>query len=236
MVLTSLLAASVTLQPTVILVHGAGGGGWEWDRWRPVFEQAGYCVIAKDLMPAKGGLAATRLADYVDQVVAWNPKGARPVLVGASMGGPIVLEAALRLNARAIVLVNSVPPQGTGRTNSPPVVRWANGPLQETIDAMPDSDPATQRWAWKQWRDESGGVMNELGLGRPTAKPEVPVLFVLGAKDADIKLSVGRRWAKEWGAEVREYKGMSHVGPLLGTRATEVARDVLDWLGRAARR
>ena len=31
-------------------------------------------------------------------------------------------------------------------------------------------------------------------------------------------------------AHTLKYEGMSHVGPLLATRASEVARDVIEWL------
>ena len=62
----------VSLQPVAVMVHGAGGGGCEYDLWRPIFEKAGYKVIAKDLVPALGGLAKTTFADYVDQVRSWH--------------------------------------------------------------------------------------------------------------------------------------------------------------------
>ena len=47
-----------------LFVHGAGGGGWEWNVWRGVFEAAGFHVEAPDLMPVHGDVAATRLQDY----------------------------------------------------------------------------------------------------------------------------------------------------------------------------
>ena len=48
----------------VVFVHGAGGGGWEWDAWARVFAAEGWRVFAPDLQPAAEGLAATRLDDY----------------------------------------------------------------------------------------------------------------------------------------------------------------------------
>ncbi|HWA83232.1 MAG TPA: alpha/beta fold hydrolase, partial [Fimbriimonadaceae bacterium] len=78
--------AAVAAKPVAVMVHGAGGGGWEYRFWQPVFEKAGYRVVARDLVPAKGGLEKTTFDDYVDQIC--RAGGEHPaVLIGASMGG-----------------------------------------------------------------------------------------------------------------------------------------------------
>jgi Lysophospholipase len=220
---------------TVVLVHGAGGGGWEYDLWKPVFTAAGYRFIAKDLMPrAEGGLEKTVFADYVAQVISWVPKGERPLLVGASMGGVLALKAAEVVAPIGVVLVNSGAPAGVGPKRppkkNPPIVRWANGPLQETRDAMPDSDEKTILWAWKLWRDESGAVMDALREGVPAQKPKCPALVVLGEKDTDIPYATTGMALADWAsADVLLYRGMSHVGPLMSTRAAEVAHTIAQW-------
>lgn len=226
---------------TVILIHGAGGGGWEWDLWKPVFERGGWRFVAKDLMPAKAGLAKTTVKDYVLQIDSWIPGDSNPVaFVGASMGGLLAMQAAYRMNKTrkpaGLVLVNSVPPRGIRQTGpvrrSPGIVRWANGPRKETEEAMPDSDPAMIDLAWKRWRDESGVVMNSLREGVEVPSFTCPSLVVIGGEDKDIAPSVSRSIAARFKADVHEYAGMSHVGPLLGRRAAEVAEATLDWLNR----
>lgn len=218
---------------TVVLIHGAGGGGWEYDLWRPVFTATGYQFIAKDLSPAPGGLEQTTFADYLKQVADWTPRRGRVVLVGASMGGVLVLKAAEQVSPAAVVLVNSVPPAGVGLARPPKkhpeVVRWANGPLEETRSAMPDSDEKTVRWAWRRWRDESGSVLNTLSAGLAVRKPRCPVLVALGEKDTDIPYATGLAIAEWAAADVLLYRGMSHVGPLMSTRAKEVAQAVTLW-------
>ncbi len=220
---------------TIILVHGAGGGGWEYDLWKPVLLRGGYQIIARNLEPALGGLSKTTLADYVAQVRDWIPAGETPVLVGASMGGVIALKVAENLRAAAIVLVNSVPPAGvpSARKSSesyPGVVKWANGPLSDTRVAMPDSDEAMIQKAWKSWRDESGTVMNELRGRVAVRKPTCPTLVVIGTNDTDVAPETSRSVAQWANADIHQYTNMSHVGPLLGKRAGEVAASVLAWL------
>src|SRR5690606_19343093 len=133
-----------------------------------------------------------------------------------------------------IVLVNSTLPKGVGERMrgpaAPPIVRWANGPREETEVAMPDSSEEMIDFAWKRWRDESGAVMNEIRAGIEAQKPKTPVLVVLGQKDTDIPYTSGLSLAAWAGADLHLYAGMSHVGPLMSTRAAEVAGDVLLWL------
>lgn len=220
---------------TLVLIHGAGGGGWEYDLWKPILEKQGWNVVAKDLMPVPGGLKKTVFMDYVEQVRSWAPKSGKFVLAGASMGGILALKAAETVSPAAVVLINSTVPAGVGparasKPDSPSIVRWANGPLQETRDSMPDSDEKTILWAWKRWRDESGTVINTIRKGVPAQKPACPTLVILGEKDTDIPYTTGLELAKWAGADVQLYQGMSHVGPLMSTRAVEVAEAMRSWV------
>jgi len=52
---------------------------------------------------------------------------------------------------------------------------------------------------------------------------------VIGSKDTDVPPALSHAVAVKYQATVKEYSGMSHVGPLLGTRAAKVAQDVIDW-------
>lgn len=235
------LLAAVSLIPvqgTVVMIHGAGGGGWECAKWRPVFAKAGWRVIDRDLLPVAGQYERTSFDDYVEQVVDWTPKEGKVVYVGASMGGILALKANEKRPADAIVLVNAVPPAGVGKRRGgealPAIVRWANGPLKDTEVSMPDSDRQTILWAWKRWRDESGTVMNTIRDGVLAQKPKCPVLVVIGEADTDISPKDSRALAKWARADVKAYPKMSHVGPLLSKQASEVARTVELWLRHKA--
>jgi len=219
---------------TIVCIHGAGGGGWEYALWQPLFTAVGYTMIVNDLQPVAAGLAATTFADYVEQVKGWLPGEGRIILVGASMGGILALKVAEQINPAALVLVNSVPPAGVGTPRAgkarPAIVQWANGPLAETRTALFDSDEATIQWAWPQWRDEAGAVLNEVAAGIAVQPPPCPTLVVLGEQDTDMPYQTGLALATWAGADVMLYHGMSHVGPLLSRRAQEVAQTVLTWL------
>src|SRR6478609_7416496 len=87
---------------TVVCVHGAGGGGWEWAIWARVFAHRGFAGIEK-----------TSFADYRDQVLEWcRGAGEGAVLVGASLGGLLALAVAHAVRPAALILVNPLPPAG----------------------------------------------------------------------------------------------------------------------------
>ena len=229
-------ATSVSLpNTTVVLIHGAGGGGWEYKVWARHFRAKGYKVIAPDLVPVHGEYEQTTFQDYVNQVNGWIPKkSGRLVLVGASMGGMLALKVAEACHPSAVILANGVPPSGVGAIRKsepyPPVVKWAHGPIKDTRDSMSDSSEAMIQYAFLRWRDESGAVMNALANGVMAETPKCPVLVIIGSADDQIapvtSLAVAR-WAN---ADVHRYAGMSHVGPLMSKRAGEVADSAIQWL------
>jgi pimeloyl-ACP methyl ester carboxylesterase len=225
--------AVAAARPLAVMVHGAGGGGWEYRLWKPVFENAGYRVVSADLEPAASGLAATTVEDYVKQIAAWSGDGPA-VLIGASMGGVLALLAAERVHPKALVLVCSATPAGVGSPmaakNYPDVIRWANGPYADTVASMPDSDEATRRFAHPRWRDESGRVLREISAGVSAAKPLCPTLSVIPEADDTVAPDRQQALATWANADTLRYAGMSHVGPLLSRRATAVAKQVVRWL------
>ena len=221
------------MQTVAVMLHGAGGGAWEYERWQPIFIAAGYGVVANDLLPAVEGLPTTTFDGYCQQVYAWIPPQQRILLIGASMGGLLALKVAEAIQPAALVLVNSVPPAGVAPRRTaksyPSIVRWTNGPLEETRSALFDSDEATIQWAWPRWRDESGAVLNEIAAGIAVQRPACPTLVVLGEQDTDIPYQTGLALATWANADVLLFHGMSHVGPLLSQRAEEVAQMVVAW-------
>jgi len=228
----------VSGQGTVLLLHGAGGGAWQWRDWLPVLRAAGWRARAHDLRPARDGLAATTLDDYQHQVAGWLADcPPHTALVGASLGALLALRAAAAAPGRvlAAVLVNPVPPGGLPdrrcREGWPDVVPWSRElPLARTRASLPEADRDTVRWVHGQWRDESGQVMRALCAGYRDAPPPVPLLVLCSGADRTVPLAHCRATAAWARCETLELAEASHLGPLLGPQAPAVARQVTDWL------
>jgi len=220
-----------------LLIHGAGGGGWEWNIWRGVLQAHGFHVHAPDLMASPHGLVATTLEDYRQQVSEALLALPRPrVVVGASLGGLLALQVAAQ--ADAVVVVNPLPPAPWHREF--PGREWAdvapwqrNARLASTRAALTDADDATALYACRHWRDESGGVLRAAYAGIEVERPACPALFVVSAKDEDVSPHLSIEIVKEWQAERLETLATSHVGPLLGRHAAQIASQTVAWLNTA---
>lgn len=229
-------AASVADAP-ILLIHGAGGGAWEWVVWVRVLQAHGCQVEALELQPASAGIAATRLDDYVLQVEdAARRFGAAPVLVGASLGGLLAMLSARAVDAGALVLINPLPPAPwnlglPALDPSPPVIAWSlTASLASTRRALPDADDATCEWAWRRWRDDSGDVVDAARAGVMVERPASPVLVMASQLDFDVPPDVSGALAAGWAADLVRLQGASHVGPLLGRGAARCAELALNWL------
>ena len=219
-----------------VFVHGAGGGGWEWFQWLPSFQKAGWHCLAQDLEPTAEGISATRFDDYLRQVVGWTNSfhSINVVLIGASMGGLLAMKAAESVQPTALILINSVPPAGISWKPNPAgwpdIIEWSTGSFEETTVAMPDSEASVIALAHQSWRDESGAVLRDMAAGIPVKRPNCPCLVMIGKADTDIEAGIGREIVSSFGAESKSYEGFSHLGPLLGIRASELIEDALHWI------
>jgi pimeloyl-ACP methyl ester carboxylesterase len=220
----------------VLMLHGAGGGGWEWNVWRGCFAAQGFTVAAPDLQPAADGIEATRLDDYRRQAVeAARALGSRPVMVGASLGGLLASSAAGSLPCAALVLVNPMPPlpeacQLPPRAAHPPRLPWySRGRFAQTAGALPDADAAARLYAHRRWRDESGAALDAACAGIRLSPADCPVLVIASANDRDVPATLSEELARRLGATLLTLQG-SHLDPLLGRSAHEAAKRALGWL------
>jgi len=92
-----------------VLVHGGLVGGWVWEKVVPLLEDAGHQVEAPDL-PGHGDdqtpipeVSLQGYADRISQVVDAQPEPA--VLVGQSMGGAVISQAAEQRPDKVALLV-----------------------------------------------------------------------------------------------------------------------------------
>jgi len=101
---------------TLILVHGAWHGGWCWERLVPLLEARGHRVLTPDLPghdTADGAPSTTTLEDYGHTIASLaNAQAERVVLVGHSMGGGVITQAApFSSNLAGLIYVAAFIPQ-----------------------------------------------------------------------------------------------------------------------------
>lgn len=216
-------------------VHGAGGGGWEWDLWRPVCVADGWSLRTPDLQPAAAGLEATRFEHYLRQLRAHAGATAPGAVVGASLGGLLALALATESPPAALVLVNPLPPWPEARDlperpPHPPRVGWGSrARFASTAAALADADVASQLVAHRRWRDESGGLLNAAWAGMTLPDPAVPLLVVASDQDDDIPARLSAALALRLHGSLLRLPGR-HLDPLLGRDAAKVAEQVIGWL------
>lgn len=222
-------------KPTVLFLHGAGGGAWEWNIWIRVFRAHGYHCHAPDLLPSVSGLAKTSLQDYSEQVLLHLQAMRSPkIIVGASLGGLLAL-----MNsevAEALVLINPMPPapwhaEMPAQENYPAIIPWqTNASLPGTRQALFDCDEMTCLYAFRRWRDESGAVMIDAMQGLAVARPECPLFVMASEQDTAVPFPISRTLAENLNATFIHLPETSHVGPLLGKTAAQCALQTVAYL------
>jgi len=222
-------------KPGVLFLHGAGGGGWEWNIWQRIFQAHGFNVHAPDLLPSSAGLEKTSLQEYSQQVQQHlltmdSPK----IIIGASLGGLLALMNAEL--AGALILVNPMPPaplhlQMAPKEKYSAIIPWRkNASLAGSRRALFDSDEMTCLFAFRHWRDESGAVMNAAMAGIEVTQAICPVLVMASELDIDVAFSVTKNLADKLNASFIVLPKTSHVGPLLGRNAAQFALQAVAFL------
>ena len=221
---------------SVLLVHGAGGGGWEWNVWRGVMQAHGFDSHAPELQPAAAGFAATTLDEYMAQVRTRLLVLPRPrVLVGASLGG--LVAALCAGNADALVLVYPFP--GRPWHSQLPPRQWSEAVpwqrearLSGTRAALGDADAASALFAYRRWQDQPGAPLRSAWMGVEVVAPACPVLFVVSKDDDDVPPQISRATAVAWEASFVQTLSTSHAGPLLGAWAAQTAEQAVAWVNQ----
>ena len=195
------------MEPTFVLVPGAGGSAWYWHRLVPELARRGAAAVAVDL-PADDPTAG--LAAYADAVVAAAGDAPDVVLVAQSMGGLTAPLVCARLPVRLLVLLNAMVPR-PGETGGD----WwsATGHDVAASDEvfLHDVPPAVQATAPPP-RQQSGAP-----FGDPwplEAWPDVPTVLLAGRDDRFFPPDFQRRVAAgRLGLPVEELPG-GHLAAL----------------------
>ncbi len=224
------------------MLHGAGGGAWEWQIWRRQFEAQQFVVSTPNFEPHLDQLEQTNYAHYRAQALyalaqmRVQNSSAPLVLIGASLGGLIALDIAVECNPSALILINPMPPKDIAPELTPIVpypdrIEWGSARnFKSTQDAMFDCDDSTIHFAHQHWRDESGLVLNQASREIVVAPFGAECLVIGSELDRDIPSSVSARIARDFNASFIKIPRASHLGPLMGRSANACAKLACDWI------
>lgn len=253
---------------TILMIHGVGSSAEAFVKLAPAFRERGWRVetptLRADLRPHEKpteALSKVSLADYLADVTAIARKlaaetGAKPVLLGHSMGGLLVQKLAeAGLGAAAILVTPASPPDAragralaqavtfanilfTGRPDARSHRIWKYGFTWGVMNCVPKARHAA---LWKGNLYDSGRVYADLAY--PSEDPnrtafvdegkiKVPMLVIGAAKDrttpiADVRL-VAQKYGRV-GADYVEYAANAHwIVDEPGT--DKVIDDIAGWL------
>jgi pimeloyl-ACP methyl ester carboxylesterase len=179
-----------------VLVHGAFGGAWSWEPILGELERAGHTVTAIDL-PGAGDdqtpVAGVTLDAYAAKICA--TLGEQPelaILVGHSMGGVAITQAAARCAERIALLVYVaafMPSDGQSLLDLTRLPEGADDQVQANIviageppvATMPD--PSARAALMANCSAEQVARAIELGRPQPVAPFATPVTIPAGALD-----------------------------------------------------
>ncbi|MFZ0972189.1 MAG: alpha/beta fold hydrolase [Solirubrobacteraceae bacterium] len=212
----------------IVLVHGAFGRAACWDRVAPGLRAAGHTVEAIDL-PGQGDdptpIEEATLDRYADRVCEALAGGPPAVLVGHSMGGMVITQAAARCPShvsRLVYVAAFLPwdgmslidmtqlPEGAGDQvqanlvvdGDPPVATMAPEAVREALCHCADDEAA----AWSASIRGSQPVVpftNPVALGGPGADAfgALPRAYVMCLQDRAIKPALQRRMLETAGCD-----------------------------------
>jgi pimeloyl-ACP methyl ester carboxylesterase len=166
---------------TFVLIHGGGGGAWDWHLVAPELRERGHDVVAVDL-PSED--ASAGLDEYADAVVDAIGDRTELIVVGHSFGGFTAPLVCARVPVDVLVLLAGMIPA----PGEPPGEWWANtghaqaDPDDEVVATfLHDVPPELAAEALARERGSSDTPMDRpWPLG---AWPDVPTRYLLCRDD-----------------------------------------------------
>lgn len=241
-------------QDTLLFVHGSFGSAMIWQRLIPHFVRAGFSAVALDLQghgqSKNFELAKSGMDDYAENVKSViRAIGNRPILVGHSMSGLVVLMVVADLpQITTAVAIDPSPTkevQGTASASGIPDIYTAQevgmpATPEEMMAVMPDIEPEMLEGMAAMLSFESGAARRQrkLGISIPKEKLDSKQILFLGAEHGDslpfgIPAASTKAMAEYYRQPYFEVAGASHPGMLIGKSSDAVAKMILEWVRRA---
>jgi pimeloyl-ACP methyl ester carboxylesterase len=212
----------------IVLVHGAFGGSWVWEPVLPALREAGHTVETLDL-PGGGDdptpIVEVSVAAYGERVVDAIRNTEPAVLVGHSMGGVAVTQAAARAPERVARLIYACafapgPGQSLGELVSWPEAAGDQVQANMVVDGdppvgtMPPEASKTVLFnscngEWASWGAARLQPQAIAPFGQPVAVGDaereaferIPRAYILCSADRAIPPAMQRRMATERGCD-----------------------------------
>ena len=235
----------------ILFVHGIWGGSWVWQHYVPYFIALGYPCYAMDLRGHGDSkpvvnVGKVSLEDYLEDVKRVVQILERPILVGHSMGGLLVLKISEAYDPAATVLVcpsqskgNFGPPAGAqlrflGRhvialLRGEPIKPSRSEAERTALNRLRDED---LDWVFRHSAPGSGRALREMILGRISVDPSrirCPVLAIGASDDNTSPARVVERVVARYRGKYREYPNAGHMLPL-EPEGMGAAQHVSSWL------
>ena len=194
-----------TSVPTVVLVHGAWHGGWCWERFTPHIERRGlpFRTVELPSVGAKPGQKVDLSADAAAVRAVLDGISGPALLCGHSYGGMVIsLAASGQSNVERLFYICAFMPDSGesllsigGGKNAPWIDSLEGGltlpDLTQTAEVFyGDCDPATQDWATRKLRPQSGTAFGER-VARP-AWQDIPSTYIVCTNDRALPAKMQR--------------------------------------------
>jgi pimeloyl-ACP methyl ester carboxylesterase len=204
----------------IVLVHGAFAGGWIWEPLAVRLRAAGHTVGTPDL-PGSGEdktpVEEVRLEAYADRIAGILDESSEPsVLVGNSMGGVVITEAAARRPEkvkRLIYVAAFLPGDGQSLIELTQLPEGAGDLVQETVvvsgeppvGELPDETKrASNEYCTpevNEWAVAKAGRQPIIPFTEPVRlndeSERIPRSYVISTKDRFIPPPLQRRMVKD---------------------------------------
>ncbi|MFB6212892.1 MAG: alpha/beta fold hydrolase [Candidatus Magasanikbacteria bacterium] len=239
----------------VVLIHGAFGGSFSWNKISSALCEEGFECISPSLRghgPSGGSLGSVGLGDYVEDIeVVVDELGLeKPVIIGHSMGGLIgFLYARKHIDdVEAIVGLDPALPKEIWDIEETDILENLDDPvgledieggmdISKVRDRVPDISPEYAVDMVRRANKEPKKVWEQIvdGVSIPSDSFKDTPLLLMGVEfDNALKISVPaekiRDMAEKFNGDFFAVKGATHSGIVMGEHAGEVGSIIADWL------